>query len=420
LLFFGKPIDLMAANQLKIANFATNPHFHSAVNPQSPTAVYAHDDSEFRGLRVMGNTAFLAVLGMQVHGTSKHGTDARLWAIALVISVVVNLAILILLSHEYFRALLFIHRTFETSPPPPAETVVTIFALPSPPPEIPAAEAKFARTSEDQRAARPEKPAFIGERDTAATSDRAPDSSAPDLPSQAGVEPKNEADLETTESDLLDGELAHEAGPALAATPDQATAPPQEPTEPTEPTEAAKPQDRLLEGPNPVDVAVPEPKPGEEAKPTPPETPPREIAEQPPEKKPTPEAAPQDPAFRGNQSKTAIRGSITRTGRSALDVADSPLGRYQALISRAVELEWQRNCVRHRDFITPGFLTVRFYLEPSGKVRSVQFVGEMETGEIQKGFTLNSIRDAKIPPMPDSLKAEFKEQPLELIFNFYF
>ena len=99
---------------------------------------------------------------------------------------------------------------------------------------------------------------------------------------------------------------------------------------------------------------------------------------------------------------------------------DSPLGRYQAAIGRAVEQEWQRNCVRHRDYITPGFLTVRFYVEPTGKVRSVMFDGEMQTGEIQKGFTLNSIREAKLPPMPAALRKQFTKEPLELVFNFYF
>jgi len=126
-----------------------------------------------------------------------------------------------------------------------------------------------------------------------------------------------------------------------------------------------------------------------------------------------------DPAFSGNQKKTAIRGSISRTGRSSLDVADTPLGRYQAIISRAVELEWQRNCTRHRDFITPGYLTIRFFVEASGKVRRVQFV-DGQTPEIQKGFTLNSIRDADIPPMPAALKDDYAKEPLELIFNFYF
>jgi len=59
-------------------------------------------------------------------------------------------------------------------------------------------------------------------------------------------------------------------------------------------------------------------------------------------------------------------------------------------------------------------------VETSGKNRSVQFVGDMETGEVQKGFTLNSIRDAAIPAMPPALRREYDEEPLELIFRFYF
>ena len=53
-------------------------------------------------------------------------------------------------------------------------------------------------------------------------------------------------------------------------------------------------------------------------------------------------------------------------------------------------------------------------------MRSVQFVGDMTTGEVQKGFTLNSIRDAKIPAMPAAVRKDFVKEPLELIFNFYF
>ena len=113
-------------------------------------------------------------------------------------------------------------------------------------------------------------------------------------------------------------------------------------------------------------------------------------------------------------------GSISRTGRSALNVDDTELGRYQAAISKAVELEWQRNCVRHRDFITPGFLTVRFYIEPSGRVRSINSVGEMETGEIQKGFTFSSIREADIPKMPKELAEMYEGDAMELVFRFYF
>jgi hypothetical protein len=366
--------------------------------------------------------------------------DARLWAIAAGLSLLLNALILLtvgLLSVNPF----FLRKPppLAATPPPPAEQVIKIFPeIATAPPlvEAPAEAPRFARTAPDQTAPRPEAPAFIGERDTRATSDRAPDRTAPPLPSQAGIEPRNPQDFETTESRYQDGALSADPSPPseISAAPAPAmesaavaAAPAGERVETPgthETLSAPPPRERLLDGPNPVDIPVlPDQPEIAQAKPAPLERP-RE-GEKPVDPadatKPTPPAAkPADPAFSGNQRKTAIRGSISRSGRSALDVADSPLGRYQALISRAVELEWQRNCMRHRDFITPGYLTVRFFVETSGRVRSVQFVGEMETGEVQKGFTLNSIRNAEIPPMPPALRKEFASEPLELIFNFYF
>lgn len=295
---------------------------------------------------------------------------------------------------------------------------------------------RFARTTGDQAAAPPEKAALIGERDTRATSDRSPDLTAPLLPAQAGSEPKDREDLETTESDYQDGSLASDQAakpqslmPAPPPAPDPALA---ENSLSGEKVETPGKDDfkssppargRLMDGPNPVDVPVPlDVAENPEIKPAPPSRPKdgasaSKAADSP---KPAVTKSASDPGFRGYQRKAAIVGSISRAGRSALDVADSPLGRYQAVISRAVEQEWQRNCVRHRDFITPGFLTVRFFVETSGRVRTVQFVGDMATGEVQKGFTLNSIRDADIPAMPAALKKDFEKEPLELIFNFYF
>jgi hypothetical protein len=382
---------------------------------------------------------------MNLPASTAPRSDARLWAIALGLSLLVNAGILLAVGFISLKSQIF----QKTRPVPPAvatETTVTIFpeivvsAVSSEPVAPASSKPSFARTSEDQLAPTPEKPAFIGERNTQATSDRSPDATAPPLPSQSGIAPKNREDYETTESRYQDGSLASDSiskplpptpsPPAVPTVADPAVAVNPSPGENTDtPGEddsksSPPPRERLLEGPNPVDVAVPQDTAESDAiKPTPPRQPkdgrPEPKADEAP--KPAPAtAATNDPGFRGYQRKTAIVGSISRTGRSALDVADSPLGRYQALISRAVEQEWQRNCVRHRDFITPGFLTVRFFVETSGRVRSVQFVGDMETGEVQKGFTLNSIRDAEIPAMPAAVRKDFAKEPLELIFNFYF
>ncbi|MBK1881807.1 hypothetical protein JIN85_05240 [Luteolibacter pohnpeiensis] len=388
-----------------------------------------------------------------------HG-DGRLWAVAFAASVLINLSLLALLG----IASIILPEKPTSTPPKPQESPREASVLISPDlfqavaekaPTPPAADPKFARTSEDQRGKRPDKPAFMGERDTQATSDRPPDESAPALPSQAGIDPRNNEEMETTESDYQEGDLDHSAEaetadqpmPPVPPAPETPPTPPQEasakPANPPPPPPATPPREALVDGPNPVDVPVPKEIPGEtphdappveekeEAKPeeevTKEDTPPEKEqekqqadAETPQPEKPATPPASGKPGFSGYQRKTAIRGNISRTGRSSHDVADTPLGRYQAAISKAVEREWQLNCVRNRDFIIPGYLTVRFFVEPSGKVRSVEFVGEMETGQIQKGFTLNSIRDAAIPAMPKGVREEYADEPLELIFNFYF
>jgi hypothetical protein len=449
--------------QLKIAIFSTKatilseqPRKHCqfpdklrnspCTNPESSPR--SADSAKFRGLRHGGIPARLDPPSMRSTAASTKRGDGRLWAIALLCSLGLNGALLVVfglaaLKSEFFR------KVPPPSAPPAAEksaaSLVMIFpetAPAEPPPPAAPASKRFARTSADQESTRPNRPTFTGERNTQATSDRPPDLSAPALPSQTGSQARSADELATTESQYREGEIADDAPalPALAQTPPSpqadpamaaaspATTPPNTAATPAAEALASAsppPRELLMEGPNPVEIPVPR----DEAKAPPNPAPKRTEATASPAAPETPRPSPaatapkpkvNDPAFRSEQRKTAIRGSISRKGRSALDVADSPLGRYQAIISRAIEQEWQRNCARHRDFITPGFLTVRFFVEATGKVRSVQFVGEMETGEVQKGFTLNSIRNAGIPPMPPAVKSELDGETLELLFNFYF
>ena len=420
----------------------------------------------FPGLRWGPIGGMLRALVMTAHPSIAQRNDARLWAVALGLSLVCNAALLLLAGLAVVQSQQFLHPNIVVAPP--VETlrlIVPELADPNPAaavtdaaaatataeatamPVVPAQDPEFARTSEDQRSSRPDKPAFIGERDTAATSDASPDPNAAAMPAQAGIQPRHAADIETTESRYQDGTLSDAAtaaadaplSPNLPEPPAAETPPaPLAAATPGEPSESPGTDNQLstppvpahlAEGPNPVEVAVPLTT-SEGAPKSAPQTLPREGT---PEAQSTaddlkeshapaavPQESPKPPAFRGNQRKTTIQGSISRTGRSALDVEDSPLGRYQATLSRAIELEWQRNCVRYRDFITPGYLTVRFFVDAKGKVRNVQFVGAMQTGQQQKGFTLNAIRDAVIPAMPPDVRKDYQKEPLELIFNFYF
>ena len=328
----------------------------------------------------------------------------------------------------------------------------------APEPKPPAEQPSFARTTLDQEAERPENPAFIGERNTRATSDLPPEATAEaNMPSQEGKEAEEDGRYETTVSQYQDGNLAHDniARPPSPEDPLDMAVGPDSP-EPMR-TEAAKaqppapppvpPKKDIVEGPFPVEREVRADAPQETAKAIDPEQPPREEpdpvkeadkdlpkdaeekrtmadkdrpGQDRPPTRPQTTKVPEEPGFRGYQYKHRIHGSISRQGRSAHDVEDSVLGRYHAALSRAVEKEWQLNCIRNRDYITPGQIIVRFVLEANGKVRSINFVEEFGVGNIQKGFTSESIRSADIPPFPAEMKKQLGADPLEVTYSFTF
>ena len=382
---------------------------------------------------------------MTSSGTRQNGDEASLWLAALLISIVINGLLLAWVSYE---AILSKTAKEMINAKPLAEAVVTIF------PEMfveeaeeakpDANEQKAVRTSDDQLdPTAPSSRRYIGERNTQATSDRNATNDDTTMPSQAGRETRPDEKPETTESVYQDGRLdtpiqatvLNQPIPLIKELPNSQTnaAEQMKGDKQPDPSEEDKAQtairEKLLDGPNMVEKNVPKSevkeniKPREEKKIR--DGNPDGVALNKPNELPKPTAKPtpaviNDPAFSGNQTKTAIRGSISRTGRSALDVVDTPMGRYQAQISRAVELEFQRNCVKRRDFIVPGYITVQFFIDAKGRVTSLSLLGEIEGGEVQKGFTIDSIREAPIPVMPSEIKKEMKGDSLELIYNFYF
>lgn len=379
--------------------------------------------------------------------------ERQLWLLSFAIAVAITFALLVVVGFLALQSQLLAKHSPKFAPKP-KEQVVLVMAppaplTPKPAVEPPAAEKQrpsFARTSADQASAPPEKADFIGERDTIATSDALPVAGAPNMPSQAGRDPRRPGEIETTESRAQDGklesrELAKAMAPPTPPTPATTTAaespvktavtePPQPSNPPTEPDENKGESPEKMAATStptlPGDQDVERPKPAEEAlKPQPaskPDTQNKEMAEtaRPELPKPTPKQDPNEPGFRGNQSKTKLSGSISRKGRSALNVANTPMGRYHSALSRAVEAEWHRNCTKYRDFITPGIITVRFVIAPDSSVRTISVVEMVDAGEVQKGFTLSAIRQAKIPPIPAELKAQIDDEPIELIYNFYF
>lgn len=300
----------------------------------------------------------------------------------------------------------------ETPEPKPQE--------PSDPAELEKPKKRFARTSADQEA-QPDGPTdILGERDTRAASELAPTPGAdPNAPSQDGKNPLFRGHVETVSKDYEDGSVGKDKTGEETETPQEATAPedntpsdnlPQIGEAPSKQESSGMATNKhLKEG---LELATP--KSGDaEAQ-----------FEDAPKNKPSPrersELEPKKDGFSDYSKQTRMTGSISRQGKSAINVRNSPLGRYQALVSKAVELQWRRNCEQHRDHIVPGVISLRFYVDDKGGVSGIKFQEVIGANYIERGFTQRAIRQAKLPQMPEEVLEELNGELLELVYNFYF
>lgn len=299
---------------------------------------------------------------------------------------------------------------------------------------------------------------YFGERSTAAASMGEAIDNGLEVPSQDGIDPRSENDLELTNSDFADGETAGIPGMPGEPIPLSPTALLSEPTpqeemtesEPTDTTELSEnlPETPLFETPElteptsderlktaqtlasellALEESIPVPKPEEEPEPTE-ETAPEEAI---PEPKPKPQANQVAGGVSGNRGlhggydreaqRTHLSGTIRRRGESSLEVEDSVKGRFFAQINKEIEKAWQRECILRREHILPGVLSVRFSINEAGKVSDFRFDSRIAGGTIQEGFTMIAIqKKAKLPLMPEEIKKELNGDLLEMNLTFFF
>jgi len=296
---------------------------------------------------------------------------------------------------------------------------------------LPEPKRQFARTSADQEGKPDAATDVLGERDTQAASELPPTQGAdPNIPSQDGADPVH---VETVEKKHQDGSVGMDKAGQETETPQDATAArkdndlidvaPKVDSPKPDTAQSARPKIKHIE----QGVMLPN-SDGGEGKATIDDQP---KAEESPKQKTNAgsktkgkgEKVEQDPkkgGFKGYSRKTKITGSISRRGKSALNVKNSPLGRYQALVSKAVELQWRKNCDQHRDHIVPGVISLRFYIDKNGKVSGIKFQEIVGANRIETGFTQRAIRQARLPKMRRDVLKELDGEPLELIYNFYF
>lgn len=126
------------------------------------------------------------------------------------------------------------------------------------------------------------------------------------------------------------------------------------------------------------------------------------------------------PGFRTQERRTRTSGKFSFGRNPSLDVAATPMGRYQEIVYRAIAMVWYDQCDRNRDLIVTGTLRIRILLNPKGDVVSMKLLGRSGASVAQNSFTFVAIKAAPIPPMPPDVRKELVGDRMELFFDFNF
>ena len=141
-----------------------------------------------------------------------------------------------------------------------------------------------------------------------------------------------------------------------------------------------------------------------------------------PQKSSTPsQPRPPSPAERpGYQSQTRvvrIEGNISNRGPAATDVVATPLGRYKKLLSDAVGSRWYYLVQQDMDLYRLGTVVIRFRVTQSGTVDAVKVMSNT-SNEFLAATSIQSIKDAEMPPIPSDIAASLDRGRIEVDYTF--
>jgi outer membrane biosynthesis protein TonB len=252
----------------------------------------------------------------------------------------------------------------------------------------------YVRTEDDQKTDQKQDNApFQSDKDTAAASEKQSNEQAP-LPTQDG---KNLESLMFRNNDFslaMNGQdysrESANGGENAASTP--------APTPDTTPTPAptAKDDDLAMLRPTPTPL------------PTPNQNTAKNNRNQP--------GAPRT-AYRPQNIITRMQGNIGNRGRSAVSAMGTPQGRFQKAVEDAVGSLWYYFVSQRSDLLSIGTVRIEFVVNARGEVVSARVVSN-SSNETLATCSLQSIREAKIPPMPEELIPLVPERGLEFTFSF--
>jgi outer membrane biosynthesis protein TonB len=241
----------------------------------------------------------------------------------------------------------------------------------------PAKNPMFIRNDESKQTEQPKEKTFESNDNSIAASAVPPTGSLP-LPSQQGVDRPN-LDLDSQRQSI--------------------------------PNEGAQPQPSVAQ-----QSATPQPS----AQPTP-ITKSEEFAMLTSRPTPRPSAAstPQAPksSYQPFKDKTRLAGSITNRGTSAVNAIGTPLGRYQKILFDSIGSHWYAYVEEKADLVKLGTTRVSFAVDRSGRVKNLKVMSN-DSNEAFANVCLQSILDAKLPPIPEDVANTLPPEGLESEISF--
>lgn len=137
---------------------------------------------------------------------------------------------------------------------------------------------------------------------------------------------------------------------------------------------------------------------------------------------PTAQAAPESPvqpasAYRSQQQRTMIRGNISDHGIASVNALGTPLGRYQKQVIDTIGSKWYSSIRQVMDMFQIGTARLVFWVDRNGEVKDLKVV-QNTNNEAFANYCIQSVREAKLPPMPDDLAATLPPEGLSADFPF--
>ncbi len=131
---------------------------------------------------------------------------------------------------------------------------------------------------------------------------------------------------------------------------------------------------------------------------------------------PSPKPPSDKPSFTPETDINKVSGSLSNRGVAAMDVEASELGKYKKSVTQAIERKWHRYRQNYADYATFGSLRLKFKVNEKGEPVNLKTVRN-NSNAIMTEFTLKSVLDADIPPMPKKIKELLKGRGLEITYD---